>query len=336
MNLFVSSLIIINGFEIPNFILYILLFLAASGLFMWGLVYTVASYLVYVRTLSRQTPEQWTRERPGFTDENSLKMDAEGAKWKAANADYKQDVCIERDGLKLYGEYYDYGSDRCMVFLAGRADSLRYSYFFAKPYTEMGYNLLLIDSRAHGWSEGTYNTVGFEESRDVIAWVRFLQEHYAIRSVVFHGICVGGAGAILAITSPDCPEIVDGMVVEGMFPNFGESMKNNLRMRKKPVFIFYNMINMWMKHYTGHSMNYGPINVIGQMHKPILMLHGREDAASLAVNAQKMYDMCPSEQKELVWFDHGPHSMLRITDTPKYDAAIKTFFAKHFDAAKVQ
>ena len=60
------------------------------------------------------------------------------------------------------------------------------------------------------------------------------------------------------------------------------------------------------------------------------MLHSKEDKYSVPKNAQKLYDLCPSKRKRLVWFDHGAHSMLRITDTEKYDASIKEFLSEHF------
>ena len=90
-------------------------------------------------------------------------------------------------------------------------------------------------------ADGEFNTVGFEESLDDIEWVKFLNSEMGVRSVIFHGICIGAAGGMLALTNENCPNIVKGIVTEGMFPNFGESMKNNLIQKKKPIFIFYNI-----------------------------------------------------------------------------------------------
>jgi alpha-beta hydrolase superfamily lysophospholipase len=130
---------------------------------------------------------------------------------------------------------------------------------------------------------------------------------------------------MLALASGECEGMVDGIVTEGMFPNFSESVKNHLIERKKPVFIFLDLIDLWMKHYTGHSMKFGPINVIDKVQTPLLMLHSREDAYSKPDFAQKLYDKSGAENKTIVWFPHGRHSMLRITDTQRYDEAITTF-----------
>ena len=44
--------------------------------------------------------------------------------------------------------------------------------------------------------------------------------------------------------------------------------------------------------------------------------------------AEKLYECAGCEEKKLVWFEHGRHSMLRITDTELYDKSIAEFLAK--------
>ena len=55
------------------------------------------------------------------------------------------------------------------------------------------------------------------------------------------------------------------------------------------------------------------------------MIHSKKDEFSTIDNAEKMFASCPSEQKTLVKYEYGAHSMLRLTDTEKYDSAIKKF-----------
>ena len=307
--------------------LWILFGIVCFSLFFWMLTYIVASYFVYTKTLSRGSKNNWSRDLPSSLDEFSLKMYDIGKKWHDKNIDYKKDVHIINEGLNLYGEYYDFGKKTCVMILSGRTESLRYGYYFAEAYSDKC-NVLVIDPRAHGLSDGEYNTVGFEESKDILAWVKFVNQELKIDSIIFHGICIGAAGGMYTITNEECPDSVKAIITEGMFPNFGESMKNHLIEKKKPVFIFYNMVNGWMKHYTGHSMNFGPINVIDKLNKPLLMLHSKEDLYSTPEYAEKLFNLAKTKTKELVWFDHGAHSMIRINNTEKYDLAIKEFLER--------
>ena len=311
--------------SVPTFVWIILACLAVSGILMWPLTLFVASKCVYNSTLRRTDPDKWGRAPSAPDDPPSMEMDAMGMEWAEANRHAMKEVHTVRDGVNLYGEYYDFGHKRVVMILSGRTESLRYGYYFAIPYAGAGWNILVVDPRAHGRSDGEFNTVGFEESRDDIAWVKHRRDCHGVEQVVFHGICIGAAGGMLALTSGDCPDTVCGIVTEGMFPNFGESMKNHLIERKKPVKTFYPFINMWMKHYTGHSMSYGPINVIHKLNVPLLMLHSKEDNYSTPFYAQKLYDAAGTAEKRLVWFEHGRHSMLRITDTELYDTSVTEF-----------
>ena len=286
-----------------------------------------ASWRIYYNTFMRQNKDHWGRTVSVVTDE-TLAMDAEGLTWQEQYDACRRDVHIVNDGLNLYGEYYDLGYDKAVIILSGRTESLRYGYYFARPYSESGYNVLVIDSRCHGYSDGTYLTLGFEESKDDLAWARFLHTEFGMQSIVFHGICMGAAGGIFAITSADCPDYVHGIVTEGMYANFAESMKNHLIERKKLLFPVMSCIDHWFKKFTGHTMYRGPIDVMPTMDKPILMIQSKKDKYSSSSFAEKMFALCPSQEKKLVLYETGDHSMLRYTDTELYDSEVSAFLSR--------
>ncbi len=290
----------------------------------------LASYIVYIKILRRTSPDKWNGN-PADIPESQKGMYAAGDEWHEKNVQYKKDVHIVSEGLNLYGEYYDYGARSCAIILSGRTESHVYGYFFAIPYSEAGMNVLVIDPRAHGKSDGEFNTIGFEESKDALAWAEFIHDNYGVEAIIFHGICIGSAGAIYALTNEKCPDYIRGMVAEGMFANFGKSMENHLRERKKPVKSICFFINIWMQHYTGHNMKFGPIDVMPKLTKPLLMIHSRADLYSTPENAQKLYDLCPAERKAIVWFDEGAHSMLRAVHAKEYDMAIRKFLYEGFE-----
>lgn len=304
----------------------ILLLVVLPGLIIGALTYIIASHQVYIKTLSRVSDTVWSRDIPSSLEPQSLQMYDIGLKWSEENIQYKKDVHIISEGLNLYGEYYDFGKDTCVIILSGRTECLKYGYFFAVPYYQRC-NVLVLDPRAHGYSEGIYNTTGFEESKDIKNWVEYIHNEFNIDSFIFHGICIGACGGIFSLTLRKCP-YVKAIVTEGMFPRFYESMKNNLIEKKKPVFIFIDLIDFWMKHFTKHSMKFGPIDVIDQLDVPLLMLHSKKDIYSKPDFAEKLYQKAGSNFKELVWFDEGKHSMVRINNMEKYDKSINEFLDK--------
>ncbi len=305
----------------------IILCLVLWGILSYFIVTFGAGYFVFTRTLKRRSKEQWGRGHLTDPTSQHIDMDNIGQTWYNDNKQYKKDVHIINEGLNLYGEYYDFGNKKAVMVLSGRTESLRYGYFFAKPYVEMGYNVLVMDPRAHGESDGTYNTIGFEESKDMLVWAKLLHDKHGVEEIVFHGICIGSAGGMYAITSGNCPDYIKGLVAEGMFTRFEESMRNHLKERKKNMYPIMHCINFWMHHYTGHTMSFGPIDVMHKMDRPLLMLHSKLDTYSRPELAEKLYGLCPVQNKKLVWFNKGGHSLLRITDMELYDSSIKAFLA---------
>lgn len=313
-----------------NVWIWIAIAFAVSGVLFYIFVMFYIAHCVYVRTLKRLTKDTWSRN-PVFETELQKRMDEIGQEWHKENLVHGNEVhIVNREGMNLYGEFYDFGSDKTAMILSGRTESLRYGYFFAKPYADFGMNVLIFDPRAHGLSDGEFNTVGFEESKDILDWVDFLVKEKKQQSIIFHGICIGAAGGMFALTSGKCPDAVKGIVTEGMFPNFGESTKNHMIEQKRPNFPVFQLVDFWMKHYTGHSMMFGPINVIHKMERPLLMIHSKADIYSTPEYAKKLYALCPSENKQIVWYEKGGHSMLRITDTEKYDTSITAFLESVF------
>lgn len=285
----------------------------------------VAGYFVYTRTLKKRSQDHWSGEKIEIVTPRIEEMDKIGSQWQKEHSQFKKDIHIQRNGFNLYGEFYDMGYEKTVIVLSGRTESRRYGYFFGRPYSSNGCNVVVLDPRAHGKSDGTYNTTGFEEGKDALAWAKHLHEEYGADSIIFHGICIGSAAGLYAITSKDCPEYITALVGEGMFKNFAESMKNHLIERKKNFPLALKSIDFWMKHYTGHSMMFGPVDVMSNMKKPLLMLHSKEDNYSVPKYAEMLYEMCPSENKKIVFFEKGAHSMLRITDNELYDKSIKEF-----------
>ncbi|MCQ2363893.1 MAG: alpha/beta hydrolase, partial [Acidaminococcaceae bacterium] len=198
-------------------------------------------------------------------------------------------------------------------------------------YVDAGYNVLVIDPRAHGKSDGLYNTVGGSESRDALAWAKLIIEQYGMNTVYFHTICVGSVGAILALNSPDCPKQVKGLVTEGCFASFRETFRRHMKELHRPLFPVLDlvMLNIW-RHTGTNPFATAPLRQVKRMKKDkrVLFLFGWQDIFSVPPMSQKLVDACTAEDKTLVWFDKGSHSHLRLTNPRQYDDAIRDFLAK--------
>lgn len=289
----------------------------------------LVSFMIFYNLLLRRHPS--VRERkPCFPEEPEyVAMYEAGEAWRNAHLDVKKDLSINAGRLRLVGEYFDFGADRAVIIVPGRMENGIYSCYFAEPYRQAGYNVLTIDARSTGLSDGRLNSLGFREYRDLLQWTRLASETLGNKEIWYHGICIGCFTCLAACTSPDRPACVTGMAAEGMYRNFYITTKNHMIDSHKPLYPFIQLLMLIIRICCGGSAVFdGPFRRIPKMRLPLLMLHSREDIFSTPDLAKELYDACPSEEKQLVWFPKGGHSRVRLNNTPAYDQAIADFLAR--------
>ena len=321
-------------FDTPLNIFLFCLFVVIGIVILSFACFLIISRILYYMLLTRTSKEKWGRHVSEMTPDQVAMYD-EGLAWQKEHDEFKKELHIVNENHNLYAEYYDFGFDRAIIFVPGRTEGLGYGYFFAKPYRECGFNVLTIDQRAHGLSDGKYPALGFDEHRDLIKWAELLHNDFNVKSIVFHGICIGSSCALQALVSENAPSYLDGLIAEGMYPNFYESFKNHMIELKQPISPVLQMVNMWFKHYTGHSMRCGNIDFIDKLEKPILMIHSKEDAYSLPERANDLYNKISHNKKKIFWYEHGAHSKLRFLDSYAYDNAIKEFLTTYYSQSAI-
>ena len=307
-------------------ILGIVAFLLLSGLVVMLVMTLPIAKKVYNQTLVRTSPDKWGHSCSAPEHPEQIAMWNEGCRWAEQYKEHIRELHVENDGLKLYGQYFDFGSDRCVIILPGRCECHKYSYYFAEPYRAIGFNVLVIDSRCHGASDGKYCTIGVKESEDLRVWIELLTKKLNIRSVWLHSICVGSSTGLLLMEKEDCPKEVAGIVMEGCFTTFRETFKQHMIADRRPLFPVLDLVMLQIRRHTGTNvLKSSPQRCLEKIKKPVLFLNGREDRFSLPVKSQKLFDLCASGKKKLVWFEKGSHSHLRLNNVEQYDKSIAEF-----------
>ncbi len=305
---------------------WLIITLIVVALLLLGVLFVFyMSYVIFTVLLKRTKPDKWGHTCSSPEDSEIVAMFEGGAAFRERHEDVRRSVYVENDGLRLYGEYYDFGHDRTVIILAGRMECCIYACYFAEPYRRHGYNILTVDPRAHGFSEGTYNYIGYRECDDILAWSRWLHDEMGNRSIVLHGICIGANTSLMAVTGGSCPDYITAFAVEGMFDSFYNSTKNHMKDDHRPLFPFFYLIMFYVRTILQiDARGDSPWQRVERVDRPILFLHGRMDTSSLPAAAEDMYARCPAD-KRLVWLDKGAHSRLRINNTEAYDRAVQEF-----------
>lgn len=131
---------------------------------------------------------------------------------------YEDIYITSADGLRLRARLYhkDPKAPICMMVHGYKSSPLRDCSGGAVDALNMGYNLLLIDQRASGLSEGKTITFGIKERYDILLWIDELVRRYGEDcKIVLTGTSMGGATVLMASGLPlrknvravlaDCP-----------------------------------------------------------------------------------------------------------------------------------
>ena len=285
----------------------------------------IANY-IYKSHLVRTSKEKWSRKCSDPTNYDQVIMFNEGMDWAKKNKEYIKEEKINSNGFNLFGEYFDFGFNKVVIIVPGRTESLLYSYYYASPYKEAGYNVFVFDKRAHGLSDGKYEDCGHHSYIDVINIAKLLKEKYNLQEVVLHGICIGASVCLFAITNKNCPSYVTKLITDGMYSTFRNSFKRHMKVDKRQTLLVLDEIMLFALIHSKANFTFnGPYYLIKKMNKPILMIYTSNDLYSTVKDGQKMFNRCPSSNKKLVTFDKGLHSHVRNHNQVEYDNEIKNF-----------
>ena len=312
-------------------ILLIVGIVLAAGLLISVVMTFIVAYIVYSKTLMRGKSGTWGREHcsePGCVPLET--MWERGLKWQAKNKTFIKELSIKsKDGLKLVGEWFDYGFDKTVIILPGRREVLIYSYYYANPYKEAGVNVLVIDQRAHGLSEGKYSTGGIKEAEDVSIWMKLLHDELGQKEIFLHGICVGTCCATIVATKYKT-DYLKAVILDSAFISYKEIYKNHYIEGGHILFPVFYQIWMWFSFFTHCNINdSNPEKYMADFTLPVLYMWGTKDVYCLPEKSKILFAKCASKNKQIEWFDGAEHSRVRLFDEDRYDGLVKDFLARN-------
>ena len=252
-----------------------------------------------------------------------------GIAWKKKNESFVKELTIQsKDGLRLVAEWFDYGFDKTVIILPGRRETLVYSYYYAKPYQGCGVNVLVIDQRAHGLSEGKYSTGGIKEAEDVSLWMKYMHEDFNQKEIYLHGVCVGTCCSTIVVAKYKV-DYLKAVILDSAFISYKEIYKNHYIEGGHKLFPVFYQIWMWFKFFTKCSIDdSNPEKYMPSFDLPVLFIWGTKDVYCLPEKSKILFEKCASRQKEIEWFEGAEHSRVRLNNEERYDSLISDFLAR--------
>ncbi|MEF9960576.1 MAG: alpha/beta fold hydrolase [Niameybacter sp.] len=216
---------------------------------------------------------------------------------------------INSEGHVLNGEYIIFhpGAKKIVILIHGYTGNHLMSLPIAQIYAEQGFNVLAIDARGHGQSEGLYPTYGLCEQEDVRLWVQKLRALEGVNVTVgLHGQSMGAATALMyagkyndiAFVVADCPYATARDVLQYQFKTFGHL----------PPVLTYHCINYWIsKQFKIRIEDASPLEAICHYNGPIAFIHGKNDKTIPSSMSETLFKSRKNPQDRLLLVEGADH-----------------------------
>ncbi len=230
---------------------------------------------------------------------------------------------VSHDGLTLHGHYYHQLDGAPLMILMHGYRSM-YLRDCAGGYilgTAMGMNVLAIDQRAHGKSDGHTISFGILERKDCLCWIQFANQRFGSQTpIVLYGLSMGAATVLMATDQP-LPSNVVAVIADCPYASPREIIRKVCKDRGHSPILCYPFIRLAGQLF-GHFDTEESSAMEALMHTtiPILLLHGEDDRFVPCDMSRALHDAFPAHTT-LVTFPGAGHGLAYVSDPERYEKA---------------
>ncbi len=220
-----------------------------------------------------------------------------------------EDVFLEAaDGVRLHGWLVP-GVGKAsltLLFFHGNAENIAGCLELAKLTRPAGYDLLLVDYRGYGQSEGRPSEAGlYQDGRAALAYLRSRQAGEPGRVVVW-GRSIGAAVAVEAAAAD--PSGIAGVILESSFTSVPDLLRSG---------------GHWFMYVASRfgTYRFDSAARIRGVRAPALVIHGTADDIAPFSLGRRLFDLAPG-RKEFVAIEGGGHNdLVPVYEDEVWDAA---------------
>lgn len=239
---------------------------------------------------------------------------------------YEKIEITSRDGLRLSARYYHVrdGAPLEIQCHGYRSTPLRDFAGSGEECFKRQYNLLLIDQRAHGESEGNTITFGIKEQFDVIDWISYSIKRFGDDlKIVLYGISMGAATVLMA-AGQSLPNNVKCVIADSPYSSPVEIIEKVGAEKGIPKLIVGALAVTGAKIFGRFSLTSdSPVMAVKRAAVPILLMHGEADTFVPAYMSDEIYNS--NQSVKLKKFPRADHAVCYLADTDRYLALVNAF-----------
>ena len=185
------------------------------------------------------------------------------------------------DGYKLCAyNIHNNDNHKYIIMLHGLWADKSSNYYRAMHFDKLGYNLLLVDQRGSGQSEGDYITYGQKESLDLVQWIDYLITKDPEVEICLYGVSMGAVTVMMSLAN-DISKNVKCIVEDSGFSSFKDELEHYIETKYNIPFssVVTSLIETKMKENLGITYDdVVPKNCLDENEIPILFIHCKNDS----------------------------------------------------------
>ena len=306
-------------------------------------LFVILLLVAYALTIS------YTSYRIAFLAPKRQPGDAPSMPSGAQYLDYKEtiDGCIKEimdrpfegiaitsfDGLKLFGRYYHVkeGAPLQIQFHGYKSSGFVDFCGGTKLAIELGYNVLVVDQRSHGRSEGSTITFGVQERKDCLSWIDYALKRFGEDTkIVLAGISMGAATVLMA-SDQELPANVKGIMADCPYSSPKEIICKVGREMHFPLILLYPFIKLGALVFGRfHLEESSAVEAVPKAKVPILLIHGEADKF-VPCDMSRAIKVAGGDNIELHTFPGATHGMSYMVDAERYEEITIAFLERIMD-----
>ena len=234
---------------------------------------------------------------------------------------------IAFDGRRLSGRYYHH-SDSAPLDILMHGYRSHSSIDFCGGFQlarEMGHNILLVDQRACGLSEGRVICFGVKERRDCHSWINYALCRFGEDiEINLFGVSMGGAAVIMA-NDLGLPENVKRIVADSPFASPRAIISTVAEKEKLPEKPVWAVARMSARLFGGFDPEESSaIEAAKSCKVPLLIICGEADRLVPAEMSRQIHENCPGS--ELLSIPGADHVAGLLLEPERYKKKVWEFF----------
>lgn len=249
-------------------------------------------------------------------------------RWMKMTRTYPHEMLEVRsfDGLTLRGRYYECqpGAPIEIQFHGYEGNAERDLSGGVERCFALGRNVILVDQRGCGRSDGNVVSFGINERKDCLAWINKAIERFGDDvKIIITGISMGGA-TVLMTAGEKLPKNVICVLGDCPYSSAKEILFKVMKDMRLPPKLVYPFVKLGATIFGGFDLEEtSPIEAMERCTIPVIFVHGDNDRFVPFEMSEKMFNACKSEKKKLIKIEGAGHGLAYPVAREKYIDELK-------------